>query len=333
VKTALLLMTLVWAVPISAADVAVEKPATVVGQAWITGVAGHVVVFSGGDDAEAFPAEIDTPIEPGDRIETGADGRAELALEADSIIELGSNSVFTVEPPQEESWDFTLGLGTLVAKIRRAFLGERTLRVVTPSAVAAVRGTEFGIEVGENGGTGVGVFDEGRVEVAHASDDSIEATTLRAREEVRVALDETLELDKEDGRRRLRRVKLKRIKRHNKRLKNLRKRRASLRKRWAKLAVARRHDRRAEMKKRFVEKLQAMEPDARRAAVRKMRRRALGKGLKERIERNKSRRQRRRIEKKIKKRGGHERFERKRRQRQQKRQQKRGRRRQRMRGQ
>ena len=146
----------------------------------LTAVTGEVVVHpaGGGDEVSG---EADMPLEEGDRIVTSADSTAEVALDGGSLITLDANSDFTLENTQKSASIFALTLGSLLAKIQK--LGSQSLRVRTPTSVAAVRGTEFGVDV-EGEQSHVGVFDEGRVEVQGQSGG---ATVLTSNEETSVA--------------------------------------------------------------------------------------------------------------------------------------------------
>jgi len=131
----------------------------------LTAVTGDVVVHpAGGGDEVA--GEADMPLEEGDRVTTSADSTAEISLDGQSLISLRENSDFTLENTRKDASIFSLSLGSILAKIEH--LGDRSMSVKSPTSVAAVRGTEFGVDV-EEGGSHVGVFDEGRVEVQGAS--------------------------------------------------------------------------------------------------------------------------------------------------------------------
>ncbi|MBI5200249.1 MAG: FecR domain-containing protein, partial [Elusimicrobia bacterium] len=147
---------------------------------------GEVFIYSGDAPDDGVPADEkeQAPLQAGDRVHTGADGRAEIGLEGDSILELGPNSDFTVNKLQSEETDFMLGWGRLIAKIKK--LGkDKRLVVRTPTAVAAVRGTEFGVEVAEDEGeTHVAVFDEGKVAVSGSEDER--ETMLSANKETEI---------------------------------------------------------------------------------------------------------------------------------------------------
>lgn len=128
----------------------------------LTAVTGEVVVHPA-DGGEESAAEADMPLEQGDRVVTGAGAEAEIALDDGSLITLRENSDFTLEKTAKSESVFSLALGSMLAKIQK--LGTQRLQIRTPSSVAAVRGTEFGVEV-EGEQSHVGVFDEGRVEVS-----------------------------------------------------------------------------------------------------------------------------------------------------------------------
>ena len=131
----------------------------------LTAVTGEVVVHpAGGGDEVAGAA--DMPLEEGDRVTTSADSTAEISLDGQSLISLRENSDFLLENTQKSASVFSLSLGSLLAKIEK--LGSRSMSVRSPTSVAAVRGTEFGVDV-EGDDSHVGVFDEGRVEVQGVS--------------------------------------------------------------------------------------------------------------------------------------------------------------------
>lgn len=127
-------------------------------------VSGDVTVVPADGSPEAS-GEAGMPLEEGDRVVTAEGGSAEVALDGGSLIAVRENSDFKLEKTVKAESSFFLAAGALLAKIQK--LGEQRLRVRTPTAVAAVRGTEFGVEVdGEE--SHVGVFDEGKVEVSEA---------------------------------------------------------------------------------------------------------------------------------------------------------------------
>src|SRR5437879_6921433 len=109
------------------------------------------------------------PLKFRDLIRTGTDGKAELGLNAESVIQLGSNTDFQISQltPQKIGW--RLDIGSLVAKIH-SLLKDQQMEFATASAVAAVRGTELAMAQEDVGApTRVGVLDEGKVAVTAAS--------------------------------------------------------------------------------------------------------------------------------------------------------------------
>ncbi len=126
----------------------------------LTAVSGEVTLTPSG--GEAVSAEAGVPIEDGDRVTTGTGASAEISLDGESLISLGENSDFTMRASTKKASKFELTLGSLLAKIKK--LGRGDMTVLTPTAVIAVRGTEFAVDIdGEQ--SRVGVFDEGKVEV------------------------------------------------------------------------------------------------------------------------------------------------------------------------
>ena len=124
-------------------------------------VSGDVTVLAA-DGSPAASGEDGMPLEEGDRVVVAEGGSAEVALDGGSLIAVREKSDFKIEKTAKADASFFLQAGALLAKIQK--LGTQRLRVRTPSAVAAVRGTEFGVEA-EDGESHIGVFDEGKVEV------------------------------------------------------------------------------------------------------------------------------------------------------------------------
>ncbi len=204
----------------------------------VSAVEGEVEIFSEGAQ-EGAAAEADMPLEDGDRLVTGPESRAELALDAESLIELGPDSEFIVGSlDPRDSW-FTLRLGLLSAKLRR-LLSDSRLRVRTQGAVAALRGTEFSVETSGPEDTAVAVFDEGEVSVSSAGEEADSRVTLGANQETEVLR----------GRRPLPPRALRRMARMRERLKHIRSRRETLRKRWKALPP----EKRRELRERMLQK-------------------------------------------------------------------------------
>lgn len=143
-------------------------------------VSGDVTIVPADGSAEVS-GEAGMPLEEGDRVVVGDSGAAEVALDGTSLLSVRAKSDLKLENTAKGSSTFFLAIGSLFAKIET--LGARSLRVRTPTAVAAVRGTEFGVMT--DGATShVGVFDEGRVEVSGEAGGKPEL--LRANQETSV---------------------------------------------------------------------------------------------------------------------------------------------------
>ncbi|MBI4051619.1 MAG: FecR domain-containing protein [Elusimicrobia bacterium] len=121
------------------------------------------VEFLSGRQEQWTPAEAGTLLEPGDSVRTGKNSSAEIMTAEENVLDLSENSVFSV-PKEEAHSSFFLRAGTVLARIKSFLKGEKRFRIRTPTAVAAVRGTQFGITASEEE-TSAGVFDEGVLEV------------------------------------------------------------------------------------------------------------------------------------------------------------------------
>ncbi|RKX89217.1 MAG: hypothetical protein DRZ90_17330, partial [Spirochaetes bacterium] len=128
---------------------AVESGAEIV---YFENPSGNLVIT--GPDGENIKSDFGVILPVGAKIETGG-GVLELKLVPNgSILKISSGSSFELRALQSEGGSkeniFALLRGKLRTLAARSGRGER-YTVQTPSAVAAVRGTEFINEVGENG--------------------------------------------------------------------------------------------------------------------------------------------------------------------------------------
>lgn len=104
----------------------------------------------------------------GDRIRTELSSRVELEMPDGSVIKINENTMFDVteiKTPQNEHEDkmsFTLWVGSIFAKFQKIVEQRQTRQIESPSAVVAVRGTQFDMSVDQNQTTTVRVY-EGRV--------------------------------------------------------------------------------------------------------------------------------------------------------------------------
>ena len=129
----------------------------------------------------------DTLLGPGQVVRTGANGQVELMFNDGSRINLDANSSLELESAGAESSSYRLMMGRIKAYMKR--LGERRFRVRTPTAVVAVRGTEFVLESNEAGASAVVVL---HGEVAFGAADSRENVSVRSGQLAILAADGTL---------------------------------------------------------------------------------------------------------------------------------------------
>jgi hypothetical protein len=140
-------------------------------QSWdarITFLKGSVDFYPAKSPQQGYAAVPGLPLESGDRIVTNADGQAQIAFNGSGVISLAPNSSLTVKALSQAKTSLFLGLGNIIAKFDH-LLSAQNLQVQTPMAVAAIRGTEFGVGVSPKRVSKIGVFDEGKVEVTNHS--------------------------------------------------------------------------------------------------------------------------------------------------------------------
>lgn len=109
------------------------------------------------------------PIESGDQIRTGEEGKVELILSENAMWTLESETQVAMERTDANSGRLTLSSGTLLGRVDSAKAAGVSQRweFNTPMAVIAVRGTEFAIEAIPSMATRLGVF-EGEVDMQPA---------------------------------------------------------------------------------------------------------------------------------------------------------------------
>lgn len=204
----------------------------------LTTVDGLVTVTPKGA-TDAVTAYAGMPIAAGDRIVVGADGRAELGLAAESLIELGPGASMTVSNLEERYTFLDLDLGSFVAKFHWDKALGRRLDVRTPTAVASVRGTEFGLTVAPDGETSVAVFDEGRVAVRAKDAPALGETMLTPHQETEVAHGQPA-VETHDGRDYLRVGPLSRMEPYHEHVERIRERQQELRSTWTRIPPSQR---------------------------------------------------------------------------------------------
>lgn len=112
---------------------------------------GQVLV---GRNGQSLPAQVGMALAAADILKTGADGTVGVTMRDNSLLSAGPNSVLTLDrfefDPTTHQGRFESGLqrGTLaVVSGRIAKQSPQAMTVRTPSAVLAVRGTDFVVSV------------------------------------------------------------------------------------------------------------------------------------------------------------------------------------------
>jgi ferric-dicitrate binding protein FerR (iron transport regulator) len=142
-------------------------------EARLTQVSGDVSVIAAGGNAEGTTVPGEMPLVEGDQVKVGPHGSAEIALTGPTVIQLLEGSSLRIKQLSEKNVIFRLDNGTFLAKVKFEKKDGNQLSVETPTAVAAVRGTEFVVQQ-ESFGSRIGVLDEGHVAVsAPGSSDQI----------------------------------------------------------------------------------------------------------------------------------------------------------------
>ncbi len=132
----------------------------------VTDAAGPVTIEPVENPSAPAPVDEDTPLKEGDVVAvTGPNSRAELTMDGETVFRLQPGSRFKVLKIFSNNTQFELSQGEMLAKVKPVAREDEAMLLKMPTAVVAIRGTEFGAETGD-GVSHVGVFDEGHVVVA-----------------------------------------------------------------------------------------------------------------------------------------------------------------------
>ncbi len=109
------------------------------------------------------------PLHEGETVQTPPGGRLEIRVANGTVIRLGESSrlLLGTAAPAGHAFSAKLFLGNLWTRVHKLVSGE-TFHIETENGVAGVRGTEFRIEAGGQGGDLLRVY-EGAVEVKGAA--------------------------------------------------------------------------------------------------------------------------------------------------------------------
>lgn len=128
----------------------------------ITSVQGKVFVKSPGAPVWG-EISINRVVNPGDELVTRDNARVTLTFDDGSRIEIGPKSTFILEAAAPEESRSRISIGWMKSFVTKAL--NRRFAVKTPTAVCSVRGTEFDVNVRQDGNTQVNLF-QGQLGVA-----------------------------------------------------------------------------------------------------------------------------------------------------------------------
>jgi len=133
----------------------------------VTEATGQVTVKTSDHPKQAAAVDEETPLMDQDVIETGPKSTAEITMDGETVFKLQPDSRLQIKKLFQQNTQLELTQGAMLAKVKPAAGPDHALIVKMPTAVAAIRGTEFAAETG-HGVSHIGVFDEGHVVVAGA---------------------------------------------------------------------------------------------------------------------------------------------------------------------
>ena len=141
-----------------------QDPVLAAGAMRATIVEGDATVQIAGVSSKQ-PLLQDAMLREGDVVQTGPDGRVEISYNG-STLRLGQNVKLELRqaPQQGRAFSARLWLGSLWLRVHK-LLQDESFQVETENAVAGVRGTEFMVEAGTQGGEDRVRVYEGAVEV------------------------------------------------------------------------------------------------------------------------------------------------------------------------
>jgi hypothetical protein len=142
-----------------------QGPVTASSAMRATIVEGYATVETAGASSKQPLAE-GAALQEGDMVQTGPDGRVEISTASGSTLRLGQNVRLELRhaPQQGRTFSAHLWLGSLWLRVHK-LLQDEWFRVETENGVAGVRGTEFIVEAGTQGGEDRVRVYEGAVEV------------------------------------------------------------------------------------------------------------------------------------------------------------------------
>ena len=216
-------------------------------EAWdvrVNSVYGKAYVKSG--EAEHWSRiEKGLPLKFEDTVKTNPGANVVLSFDNKGLVRIEGNTL--IELSSFDKGDSVLNLlkGSLVAKINRFLDRAFKFKVRTPTAVCAVRGTEFAVEYSSfKDETGIAVFDEGKVGVTptHSNVEKFGGFEMMLGKNTEIFLGPKI--------RKMKKAKLSRMIFHKSRLLKVRKKIKKLKKKWKPLSGKRKNALRKKILKR-----------------------------------------------------------------------------------
>jgi hypothetical protein len=144
-----------------------KRMAAAASRAVATLVEGEVQVMAGGDNTWRKLSS-NAILRGGDKVRVLKNGRLELVLDNRSVLRLASNSTLELKEverkPERETYRFALSLGKMWTRVTRLLGFGSKYQVDTPTAITAVQGTVYDLQVDSNQQTQVRVH-SGTVQV------------------------------------------------------------------------------------------------------------------------------------------------------------------------
>ncbi|PIS47047.1 MAG: hypothetical protein COT17_05270 [Elusimicrobia bacterium CG08_land_8_20_14_0_20_51_18] len=167
------------------------------------------------------------PVDPDDTVKTGSTGYAELYFSNSGIIKVDRNTELEVKNLQQEDTSLVLNLGAIIGKFERVLGKKFSMKIHTPVAVCAIRGTEFAVEQSLfNKETTFGVFEEGQLGVTPSEEGN-------GAQEIQIGKGSELTLSPSIRRPKV--IKISKLMKHRSGLAVLKKNMAAYKKRWQRL--------------------------------------------------------------------------------------------------
>ena len=144
-----------------------KKMVAAASRAVATLVEGEVQMMAGGDNTWRSLSP-NTILKGGDKVRVLDNGRLEMVLDNRSVLRLAANTTLELKEverkPEKETYRFALSLGKMWTRVTRLLGFGSKYQVDTPTAITAVQGTVYDLQVDSNQQTRVRVH-SGNVQV------------------------------------------------------------------------------------------------------------------------------------------------------------------------